>query len=144
MPPCPKCLEYNFESPLEVWEQDPDGLCLFHSPRPDKDQNGAFTAFLEKKKSTEDFNFTGFIFPNDVIFKKYKFNKDVSFVKVIFLIKPILWELNFVVKFLLVFVNFMGQHLSWKQNLKMMLSSFLNFQKKSTLILQYLTKLHSF
>jgi uncharacterized protein YjbI with pentapeptide repeats len=84
MPICPKCLEYNFERPLEAWEQDSAGLCLLHSEAKEKDQDGGFTELIEEKKAKEDYKFTGVFFPGDVSFGKFGITKDVDFKNAIF------------------------------------------------------------
>lgn len=84
MPPCPKCLQFNFDPPLEAWDQDPDGLCLLHSKVKDKDQYAAFTVLVEMKKDQKDYNFAGVYFPGDVSFKEFEFTKDSIFKETIF------------------------------------------------------------
>jgi uncharacterized protein YjbI with pentapeptide repeats len=79
MPTCPKCLSYEFDPPLEAWNQDPEGLCLLHSQVTDKDRGGAFTALLAEKKKREDFNFAGVFFPGEVNFINFNFTKEAVF-----------------------------------------------------------------
>ncbi len=95
MPPCPKCLRYEFDHPLKAWEKDPDGLCLLHSHVEDKDQDGAFTALVEMKKDQKDYNFAGVYFPGDVSFKEIEFTKDSIFKETIFSGKTDFYSVTF-------------------------------------------------
>lgn len=79
MQQCPKCLECEFAPPLEVWDQDPEGLCLLHSSYPEKDSDGTFTSLINSKMAKEDYNFAWVNFPKGFVFKEIIFNKDVDF-----------------------------------------------------------------
>jgi len=83
MKQCQKCLEYEFAPPLEAWGQDPEGLCLLHSPKQEKDKDGAFSTLIKKKKGQKDYYFVGVFFPGDVTFDYSIDNANFMFAKFI-------------------------------------------------------------
>jgi len=60
------------------WEPDPEGLCILHSLKPEKDKS-AFDQALQAKLAQEDFNFQEVYFPGPVSFAKQKFTKLANF-----------------------------------------------------------------
>jgi len=60
------------------WEGDPEGLCILHSPVPEKDKK-AFDQALQSKLAGEDFDFREVSFPGPISFPRQKFNKFANF-----------------------------------------------------------------
>ena len=65
------------------WEPDPEGLCILHSLKPEKDKS-AFDQALQDKLAREDYDFREVFFPGPVSFTKQTFKKPVNFHRVRF------------------------------------------------------------
>lgn len=60
------------------WEHDPEGLCILHSLKPEKDKS-IFEQSLKEKLAQEDFDFREVFFPGPISFAKQKFTKPANF-----------------------------------------------------------------
>src|SRR4030067_974840 len=81
MTTCRSWMKYSWDSAYceeTPWEPDPDGLCILHSLKPDKDKN-LFDQTLKEKFAREDFDFKEVLFPHPVSFAKQKFTKPANF-----------------------------------------------------------------
>jgi hypothetical protein len=72
----------GIKCPRPPW--DDDGLCLLHSRREDKDQDGEFTQEIKTKLGKEDYDFAGIFFPGPVDFQQQAFTKKADFSYAIF------------------------------------------------------------
>ncbi len=61
-----------------AWEGDPEGLCILHSLKPDKDKS-IFEQALQGKLAREDYDFREVFFPGRVSFAQHRFKKPVNF-----------------------------------------------------------------
>ncbi len=81
MTACKSWMKYSWEGVYcdePPWEHDPEGLCILHSLKPDKDKN-AFDQALKNRLTREEYNFREIFFPGPASFTKQKFKKPVSF-----------------------------------------------------------------
>jgi hypothetical protein len=81
MPTCKSWIKYSWEDAYckeSPWEPDPEGLCILHSLKPDKDKD-LFDQALKEKLAREDFDFKEIRFPHPVSFAKQKFTKPANF-----------------------------------------------------------------
>ncbi len=64
--------------------EDPDGFCLFHSQKPDKDRDG-FRQGIERKLEQGDLDFAGYVFPEAIdLFRDRIFSGDANFASTTF------------------------------------------------------------
>lgn len=81
MPACKSWLKYSWEGRQcenPAWEGDPEGMCLLHSLRPDKDEH-LFDQALREKLDRADFDFREVFFPGPVAFTRQAFTKPANF-----------------------------------------------------------------
>jgi uncharacterized protein YjbI with pentapeptide repeats len=81
MTACKSWMKYSWEGAYcenVPFEGDPDGLCILHSLKPEKDKT-AFDQALQTKLTKEDFDFREVYFPGPVSFAKQKFTKLANF-----------------------------------------------------------------
>jgi uncharacterized protein YjbI with pentapeptide repeats len=67
------------ECPQEIWEGDPEELCLLHSRQTSKGQDGKFSEAIKRKIDEEDYDFRGVFFPGYNKFPQFNFNKKIDF-----------------------------------------------------------------
>ncbi|RZB29258.1 MAG: hypothetical protein AEth_01400 [Candidatus Argoarchaeum ethanivorans] len=68
----------DYVCPEEALPDSKEHFCIFHERRKDKDV-GEFYKKIDEKIKQEDFNFTGYFFPDDVSFENVEFTKEVNF-----------------------------------------------------------------
>jgi hypothetical protein len=74
-------MKYSWEGTYceePAWEGDPEGLCILHSPVPEKDKK-AFDQAQHGKLTSEDFDFREVYFPGPVSFSRQMFKKFADF-----------------------------------------------------------------
>jgi hypothetical protein len=81
MAACKSWMKYSWETAYcenPPMEGNPDGLCILHSLRPDKDKS-AFDQAVQSKLAQQDYNFRDTAFPSPISFAKLNFMKPVDF-----------------------------------------------------------------
>jgi len=73
--------EFVEQCSREALEHDPEGLCLLHSRKSNKDKDGAFTNAVKDKLLTEDYDFRGVLFPGPFYIRKFTNQEKFTFTK---------------------------------------------------------------
>ncbi|RLF94666.1 hypothetical protein DRN45_02950, partial [Thermococci archaeon] len=74
------CIHKGCNEP--IWEGS-DEYCIFHDPDPNKDKV-LLEQKLKEKIENKDYNFSGFIFPENISFPDMIFEKKVNFTNAVF------------------------------------------------------------
>lgn len=83
MPVCKSWMKYAWEGEHcenPPWTDDPEGLCILHSLKPEKNKT-LFDQTLKEKLARHDFDFRGVFFPGPVSFAQQNFNQATRFQK---------------------------------------------------------------
>ncbi|MBW1991155.1 MAG: pentapeptide repeat-containing protein [Deltaproteobacteria bacterium] len=86
MPICKSWMKYAWEGRQcenPPWEPDPEGLCILHSLKPEKDKQ-LFDQTLQQQLARQDFDFRGVFFPGPVSFAQWKFQQPANFQRAYF------------------------------------------------------------
>ena len=81
MPACKSWMKYAWEGHYcenPPWPQDPEGLCILHSLKPEKDKE-TFAQAVGEKLARPDYDFREVYFPHPVSFAKQKFTQPANF-----------------------------------------------------------------